>query len=223
MLVSITTTSGSDWHQQIKDMKTFEVQECAVFVTGLSPEQRKELYVALEVNPTITIPFVHARHDMTPEEYLYFIHQWKTNKFNYHTTRRYIPKYELGDLKKRILIENAWDLQETDLVGYSGICLDIAHLEDSRLLYPAEYKVITQLLSSCPIGANHISASSTTIQYAPSLDRSHYSSHTFSNIQEFEYLKNYPVTYFGEYIALELENSIAEQLEVQKYIERLLP
>ena len=45
-----------------------------------------------------------------------------------------------------------------------------------------------------------------------------YDSHNFENLSEFDYLKKYPKNYFSNLIALELENSIKEQLVAKEYI-----
>jgi hypothetical protein len=41
-------------------------------------------------------------------------------------------------------------------------------------------------------------------------------------LADFDYLKNYPRKYFPPIIALELENSLKEQLQAKEYIEKIM-
>ena len=52
--------------------------------------------------------------------------------------------------------------------------------------------------------------------------RVNYASHYLEDLSELDYLKKYPANYFSDFIAIELENSIKEQLEVKDYIIDLL-
>ena len=46
--------------------------------------------------------------------------------------------------------------------------------------------------------------------------------HTVRNLKDFDYLKSLPKFLFGNIIALEVENSISEQLEFKKYLSEFL-
>lgn len=37
-----------------------------------------------------------------------------------------------------------------------------------------------------------------------------------------DYLKNYPQEFFPEYMAIELENSLEEQIEIKKYLQNII-
>ena len=144
-----------------------------------------------------------------------------TKKFNLHLKREFPPLFELGDMKQNILIENTKSLYEDDLEGFVGICLDISHLENDRLLECSSYQQINSLLDKFTIGANHLSAITTTLrQYK---DKSWgYESHHMSSLNNFDYLKRYPSKLFSEYAAIELNNPISEQIELISYLKRIL-
>ena len=46
--------------------------------------------------------------------------------------------------------------------------------------------------------------------------------HVLESFSEMDYLKNYPQEYFPEYMAIELENSLAEQLKIKEYLETFI-
>jgi hypothetical protein len=155
-------------------------------------------------------------------EYERLMAEFGTERFNLHPTR-YLPLIEdlPSHIRERIYIENLMEgLMESDLEGLAGICLDISHLEDVRRLNPDRYDVIVELLTRYPLGANHMSVS----HDEPSFDGNQFnhSCHDMADVQEYAYLNTYPLAYFTDYAAIELNNSIAEQLEAKKYIEDLL-
>jgi hypothetical protein len=42
------------------------------------------------------------------------------------------------------------------------------------------------------------------------------------SLSELDYLKNYPVNYFSDFCAMELDNKISEQLEAIEYINNFM-
>jgi hypothetical protein len=227
ILVSVTTAGAAkqSWKKQIQELSLLHIDECALFLTGLNPEEREELYSYLEEfqkSHTFSIPFVHGRSDMRAEEFEYLIENFGTKRFNLHPSRE-IPLQHLlpREIRKLIYIENtSSSVRPGDLKGFAGICLDIAHLEDYRRLgKEKEYQLMLKLLHSYPVGMCHISAVTRqpyifkdgSISYAP---------HRINHLSELSYLRTIPRNYFGEYAVLELENPLHEQLIFKNHIEQ---
>lgn len=224
-LATVTTTRGCDWRARIKEIDKLGLKKAAVFPTCLPEEQeRKELYALLEKSRLKEIPLVHLRSDMKPDELAYLSNKWQTKVFNTHSQKEYPFQYDYSRFKNRIYIENtytAFDLEE--IKDFAGICLDFSHLENDRLLHQKSYQQNLEALKECQktkdclIGCNHISAvpdiTHNDLEGSPI-----YSIHYLKDFSELDYLKNFPANWFSSFIAIELENSLEEQLRAIEYI-----
>ena len=228
LLVSITTILGDSWQDKIAEVDQFGLKEIALFVTCLNEHQRAECYKMLETIPDLEIPFVHARTDMHPNEFRFLMDSFGTKLFNLHPAREMPYLHDLSTLKNQICIENSGPLKtlvlrEEDVEGYGGLCLDMSHLEEERILRIENYTKISNLIKPFGVRANHISAISAEAKPSKR-DNSvmRHSFHLMEDLSELDYLKNYPEYYFGDYLAIELENSIAEQIQAKNHIESIL-
>ncbi|MFW6282932.1 MAG: hypothetical protein ACOC1P_02660, partial [Minisyncoccales bacterium] len=145
--------------------------------------------------------------------------------FNIHTPREFSLDYDYLNYREKIYIENTFsNFKKEELKKFGGICLDLSHLENERRQNKELYKKIILFFEEFKIGCNHISA----IEEEPHIDKTgeiekeRYDSHYLNKLSELDYLKNYPLKYFSEFIAIELENSLKKQLEAKKYIEGIL-
>lgn len=219
---TIVTTDGKHL-EKLKEVNMLGLEEVCVFLTGLSPQERKDFYKELEKSSIRKIPLVHLKEDFKLWEIEYFSKTYQTEVFNTHTSRQYPIPQEWFKHKERIYIENTiypWDGEE--LEKFAGVCLDFSHLEDARLLRKKIYEVNIKLLDIHSCGCAHISAIKKDLEYSKKWNLDYRSDHLFGDLSEFDYLKNYPKKYFPEIMALELENSIEEQLKAKEYIERIL-
>lgn len=237
-LPAITTISakfnvgGNSWQNKIKEIDELGLEKVAIFPTCLNREQRQEMYSLLEKTHIKEIPFVHLRSDMFLEELDYLVEKFKVQVFNIHTERQWPLQFDLSKYKRVIFIENArFPLQYQEIEKFGGICLDFSHLENEQLLFPEKYKEETELLLKHKIGCNHIAAISKvplteTEEEGPFNPYKHkyihHDKHIFENLGEFDYLKNYPKEFFSNYCAIEIENSLKEQLAAIEYIVSLL-
>ena len=194
------------------------LKEAALFPTAINKKEREELYQLLEKSSLESIPFAHLRSDMEPREIDYLIKRYHTEVFNIHTQRENPLIYDYSKYKNIIYIENVYyPLNEQGLKNFGGICLDFSHLETDRLLHKETFKQNVKMLENYPIGCNHISA----IKRETHLDemgKVRYDDHHLKNLSELDYLKKYPLKYFALFVAVELENSIKEQLAARDYI-----
>jgi len=219
---TITTTNSSNWKDKLREIETLKTEEVALFLTGLTKEQRKNLYDALKTSSIKRIPFVHLRSDMDISELEFLAKTYDTRVFNTHSERLFpIDNEWLVKYRELICIENTYDapLSEEEIKKYGGICLDFAHLENLRILETGRYRKEIEILSKFPIKCNHISAIKKEFSFVDSKTRKlQYDSHHLNDLSELDYLKNYPIQYFSDYCAIELDNKISEQLEAIDYI-----
>lgn len=219
-LPAITTTDkqGTSWQDKIKETKELDLQKVALFPTCLKKEQRREMYDLLEKSGLKEIPFIHIRTDMSHEELDYLIKKYNTKILNVHPQRQHSVLYDYSKYNSILYLENGADshFDSDELKQYAGICLDVSHLEGERRLHKKQFLKTTKFLKKNPIGCNHVSV----IKKMPYTDDGEliYDSHYFEDLSEFDYLKSYPEEYFSDFIAMELENSLKEQLKAIDYI-----
>lgn len=216
ILPSITTTKP-DWRNKIKQAKELKIEELSFFLTCLNLKERREFYdLAKGIKK---VPFIHIRSDMDPKELDYLMKTFQTEVFNFHTQLDFPFDYDYSKYRDVLYIENSpkFSFQEEEIKKFGGICLDITHLENDWLTNKEKFEKDIKMLQKYPVGCNHISAiKKKTFTDEEGIVR--YDSHYFQELSEFDYLKKYPHYYFSSYIAIELENSLEEQLKVKEYI-----
>ncbi|RKZ24830.1 hypothetical protein DRQ29_07305 [bacterium] len=221
VLPTITTTWDSDWREKIKEINCLRLEEAAIFPTCLEKKEREEMYRLLEESTLKRIPLVHLRGDMAPEEISYLKEKFQTEIFNIHSPKINFFSKKLESLKKEFYLENTripWD--EEEVKEFAGLCLDISHLENDKRLHPEIFENDMKILKKYPIGCNHISAVKKKMFF--SNNEWQYDCHKLESFSELDYLKNYDISLFASYIAIELENPIEEQLRAKEYILEIL-
>jgi len=225
ILPSITTTFGSDWKAQLKEVKELRLKEIAIFPTCLKERERKKFYNLIEKTGIKSIPFCHLRSDMKIEELDYLINKFHTKVFSLHSLVEFPLLYDYSKYKNMIYIENVFSpLNEREIKNFGGISLDISHLENDRLLHKEKFKKDLKVIKKCSIGCNHISTIKKFILLKGKLKERgvRHTDHLLESFSDLDYLKKYSKNYFSDMIAIELENSIKEQLLAKKYIANIL-
>lgn len=223
ILPAITTTKGSDWRAKIKEADELGLDMVALFPTCLDAAGRQELYGLLDKSKIKKIPFVHLRSDMEPKELDFLIKNYKTKIFNTHCRAQHPHIFDLSKYKDKICLENVYHVfEKNEMDNFAGICLDLSHLENDRILYSQRYDKFCEIISNSVIGCNHISAIQKKDRFDKELKEYRIAFHFMEDFSELDYLKNYPRKYFSNYIALELENDLKTQLEAKDYIFDLL-
>lgn len=218
-LPAITTTSGSNWKEKIKEADKLNLKKVAIFPTCLEKKQRKEMYKLLKNSGIEEIPFIHLRTDMKPKEIKYLIRHFKTQAFNIHSQARHPLAHDYSKYKNMIYIENVYPLfSEKEIKEFAGICLDMSHLENDKMLNKETFENITQMLKKYPVGCNHVSAIREETFFDIESKKDIFACHYFESLNEFDYLKQYPENYFSNFIAIEVENTLKEQTEAIDYI-----
>lgn len=222
LLPTITSKTKSGWRDKLEEAEKLGLKEIALFPTTLPPDERKELYQMLEKTGIEKIPFVHLRSDMELWELDYLIEKYQTKIFNTHTAREYPFQYNWDKYKGMIYIENTFEpLDESEIREFAGVCVDLSHLENARVFKPKLYEHNVKLIKKYPVGCSHVSPS----KNFPMLESKEMflpeEPHFMKNLSELDYLKRYPLEYFGRLTAMEFENSIEVQLKAIQHIKKL--
>lgn len=230
VIPSITTISrcASGWQHKIREVEELGLRSVGLFLTGVDEVERRVLYRELElahVRHLFTIPFVHAVADMSEDEYRYLSDRFGVELFNLHPLKQYPLRHALSaEIRSRITIENAslqHALELRDLEGFRGICLDVAHAEDLRRNNELEFEKLSRLTTQVPVLANHISVSG-EISQLDSKGNPTYHSHLIEEGRDLSYLRHYPAHFFSSTVAIELANSLAEQVMLIPSVEHTL-
>jgi hypothetical protein len=223
---ALTTTKGSNWKEKFREIQELKIEEIALFPTCLTKEHRNTLYDMIKNSCIKRIPFVHLRDDMDVQELEFLAKEYDTQIFNTHSEREFPINNEwLVKYRELICIENTerFPLDPEEIKKYGGICLDFAHLENLRLLAKDKYNKEIEVLSKFPIKCNHVSVIKKDFSFVDAKKlKLKYDSHHMDDLSELDYLKNYPVNYFSDYCAIELDNKIKEQIEAINYINEFM-
>ncbi|MDO8241188.1 MAG: hypothetical protein Q7T51_04380 [Candidatus Moranbacteria bacterium] len=227
ILLSLTTTEGSNWREKIEEIKLYNLTEISLFLTNLAVEDRQELYKRLEETPLRSVPHVHLRGDMTLAEVDYLVERYDVKVFNIHSATSQYPLVDnFSKYAKRIYVENSIVVPTADeLAFYGGFCLDVSHWEDYIFQCGSDYDVkkdvIMKILEKFPVGCAHISAVNHPKEDPHLPGNVICSDHWLKDLSEVNYIKKY-LQYLPDIISIELENSFKEQLEVKKYLEGII-
>lgn len=225
---ALTSITDGLWREKIKEIDALGIQELALFPTCLNFDQRHELYALLEKTKLKKIPIVHLREqDMGGEEIDYLTGRFGVEVFNIHPREVILQSDYLHGYHERIYVENSYGFfDEKYLQGFAGICLDFSHLESDRRLKPDFYNQIVSLTEKYPIGFAHISPVKEGAYLNPgdsaNKPEMRCDAHLVENPAQFDYLKKYPAKFFPPLAAIEVENSLKEQLTFKEYIGNLL-
>lgn len=211
--LSVTTTKNN-WRELIEEADRLKIEEICYFPTALTGEERKTAMGILKKSKIKRIPLVHIRADMNGDELEWFWANYGTRVFNIHSSKEYPLKNNLNYFRKVIFIETGAVKLGSEPMNWAGVCPDFSHIEHFRLLGDERYSDFIESLEKYPRGVGHINAVS---DYGDG----RYDRHCYRKLSEFDYLLRY-VKYLPEICALELENTLTEQLEAKKYLEEMV-
>lgn len=213
--LSITGKDNIDWQTKLEEINQLNLKEVAVFLECFHKKERRQLYKFLLKSSIKKIPLVHLRDDVDKKEIEFFINNFKTDYFNIHEEH-----FDLLDKWKgfedKLYLEMNYDSEIAKNVKVrqiGGFCIDLSHFktalargtEEAYYIFLRKYKI--------EFACNHLNG------YSPVKNRD---LHTITSLKDFDYLTTLPKYVFGKVIALEVNNSIKEQIEFKKYLTKLL-
>ncbi len=216
LLLSVCGDDVEACKEKIADVQKEKIEEIALFVYYLSEKNRKEIYELLEDFQIKEIPLAHIGSGTTKDEIDFLFKNYGTKYFTIHESDFKSLKEWRGFHENLFLEMNTDNFVDSSVVveKIGGFCVDLAHYQKQKDKKTADYDYIYQkrekdFLFKC----NHLSGYS--FEKMEDL-------HCVENLKDFDYLKNLPDFLFGNIIAIEVTNSIKEQIEFKKNIEILL-
>jgi len=228
--IYVSLTTVKDWRPKISEIDDLGLTELALFPTAIELPERQELYSAIEKTGLKKIPCVHLRDDMERWEIDWLIEKYGAEKFNLHPSKEARAFLATNsDLKHLTYIENLDWLSSVffELVEEAaGVCLDVSHYEDFGVMQNSQgYEGFAEYLRNHTIGWNHVSAINDELAKNISAVNQgeivEYNLHTIQRLSQMDYLRGH-LEVMSDTVAIELNNSLAEQLKVKKYLESFI-
>ncbi len=212
---SITGYGDIDWQSKLEEINKLKLKEVAVFLGHFNKKERDHLYKSLIKSSIEKIPLVHLRNDTDKKDMEFFIKNYGTKYFNIHE-KGFDILDQWNPYWDRLYLEMNYDNQVDENVkveNIGGFCIDLSHFKASIDRDTKEAKYIFSRKDKIKFSCNHLNG------YDPI---SRKDKHTITDLKDFDYLTTLPKLVFSEVIALEVFNSIREQLEFKKYLEKIL-
>ena len=220
-LPAIVTTDKKHL-DKLKEAEKIRITKVSLFFTGLNAEQREKFYEVLQRSTIREVPFAHLRSDTSPWEIDFLIRKYNTKKFNLHTQREYPITHNLSLYKDSLFLENTYyAYDEEELRNYSGLCLDFAHLEGQKKIKDNNYKFNMDIVARYPCGCAHVNGIAEKPFWNEIEKRFQHDTHFIHDKHELNYLSDYQ-QYIPAVSAMEVENTLSEQLEMIKYLQNFL-
>jgi hypothetical protein len=212
---SITGFNNNDWQKQLDEVNELKLAEVAVFLSAFDKKERNHLYKFLLKSSIKRVPLVHLRDDTDASDIKFFAENFGTEYFNIHEPFFKILNQWKGYWEKIYLELNYNDEipKDVDVDKIGGFCIDLSHLKTAIARGTKEAYYVSQNKNSTRFRCNHLNG------YDPKTKED---KHIVTDLKDFDYLITLPKYVFGEVIALEVYNSIKEQLEFKKYLVKIL-
>ncbi|MGH7239504.1 MAG: hypothetical protein ACREHG_05495, partial [Candidatus Saccharimonadales bacterium] len=215
-LVSITGRTPEEWRNKLQEIQERGIWETALFLEFYSPEEKQKIYESLKDSCVKSIPLVHLRHDMAADEIKFLKKTFSVKYFTCHE-----ENFVNGDVAHwkeffpDIYLEMNVDgivSPRVDVDAIGGFCIDLAHFKIDLENLNKDFEYVFTRKEKPIFLCNHLNG------WNPETNMD---MHTIHSLKNFDYLKTLPKFVFGNTIALEMFNSIAEQLEYKNYLEDL--
>jgi hypothetical protein len=213
--LGITGKDNMDWQSKLKEINQLNLKEVAVFLERFQKKEREHFYKFILKSSIQKVPLVHLRDDVDKEEIKFFINNFKTKYFNIHEKSFDLLNKWKGYWDK-LYLEMNYDSEIAKNVKVrqiGGFCIDLAHFKSAIARGSEEAYYIFLRKHKIKFTCNHLNG------YNP-VKRCDL--HTITSLKDFDYLFTLPKYVFGDIIALEVENTIKEQIKFKKYLTNLL-
>jgi hypothetical protein len=213
--LGITGQENIDWQTKLKEINQLNLKEAAVFLEGFDKKERDHLYKFLLKSSIKKVPLVHLRDDTTKEDTKFFIDNFQTEHFNIHEEHFDILDKWQGYWDK-LYLEMDYDsdiAKNVKVRQIGGFCIDLSHFKTAITRGSEEAAYAFFRRHKIKFACNHLNG------YDPIKNND---LHNIIDLKDFDYLTTLPKYVFGQIIALEVNNSIKEQIQFKKYLIKLL-
>lgn len=204
-----------DWEGQLKEINELGLEKAAVFVEWLEKPQREQIYEALLKSCVKEVPFVHLRDDTDGSDIRFFAENFNTRFFNIHEEHFNVLERWKG-YWHMLYLEMNYDsriAENIDVEKIGGFCVDFSHFKSAIDRGAKEASFIFSEKNKAKFACNHLNGYDAVKKTDV---------HLVCDIKQLDYLITLPKFIFGDIIALEMTNTIKEQLEFKKFIVDLL-
>ncbi len=216
LLIGVTAKNGKGWKRKLKEIKKHNIQEFALFIEEIPLKKRQKLYKTLSKLKIKEIPLVHIKDDTTKEELKFFKEKFNTKYFTIHEDHFKVLTSWEGFTKDLYLEFDADNKIASNVLvkKIGGFCVDLSHFKKAEERWAKEFEYILKKRGiKHYFGCNHLNGYS----YKKNSDV-----HRVRDVSQFAYLFTLPNFVFGKIIALEMYNSIKQQLKYKEYLIPLL-
>ncbi len=214
ILVGVTGNKNIHWQNHLKEIEEYKISKITLFLELFENNQRQNIYKALLNSNIKEIPLVHIRHDMVKEELKFLINHFNSKYLTIHEDSFDILTKWKGYYKKLFLEMNKDNFiaKNVQVEKIGGFCVDLSHFKSAQEKWSKEFEYTIKKPKRF-FACNHLNGYS----YKKNTDL-----HTIDKLSDFDYLKTLPKFLFGKVIAIEVFNSISEQLKFKEYILKIL-
>jgi hypothetical protein len=211
----LTAKKGKGWEKKLEDIKRYKIKKFVLFIEEIKKKEREKLYRKL-LNNGFEIPFVHIRSDSDKQELEFLAKNFQSRDFNIHE-RDFNHLDRWNGFLKQLCLELNYDNyipKSMNINKIGGFCIDLSHFKAAEERKSKEFLyVLKRKNNNKKFLCNHLNGYS----YKKRSDM-----HLISSTKDFDYLLSLPKFVFGKIIAMEMYNSIQEQLKFKKYLVKLL-
>lgn len=216
IFLSLTGETTGDWKTKMKEINSLGLETIALFLEMYKKSERKKIYKALEKSCVKKIPLVHIKNDMANEELKYLCKKYNNPCLTIHESS-FDKLPEWNGYHQHLYLEMNYNNsipKNVDINKIGGFCVDLSHFKSAEEKWSKEFEyIINKRNKKNLFKCNHLNGYS----YKKNRDV-----HIISSLEEFKYLKTLPDFVFGDIMALEIFNSISDQIIYKKYIVNLL-
>jgi len=213
--LSITGEKNINWQKKLEEINKLKLTEVAVFLSRFDKKERDNFYPFLLKSSIKSIPFVHIRNDNNKEDLKFFIDNYGTKYFNIHEDGfEYLDQWQ--GYQNRIYLEPDYNdeiAKDVRVKKIGGFCIDLAHFKSAIARGTKEASYVFSNKENISFPCNHLGGYS---------EESKQDVHSATHFKQFDYLATLPKFVFGDTIAIELDNSIKEQIMYKEYMVKLL-
>jgi hypothetical protein len=216
IFLGLTGRTEKDWQAKLKEINSLGLDSVALFLEMYKKPQRQKIYEALAKSCIKNIPLIHIRNDMDRDELKYLVEKYNNPYFTIHEDSfGHLAKWRGYHQNLYLEMDRNNNIpKNVDLKKIGGFCVDLSHFKSTEEKWAKEFEyTIARRQKKNLFKCNHLNGYS----YKKNRDI-----HTISSLKEFTYLKTLPSFLFGDIIALEVFNSLREQIKYKKYIINLL-